>query len=630
MSQQDQEQAIDNNLATQATVNARTLRAPLGEVLNELPSAAVRANKVQAFDSSGQSIVVLPGTGTASEVLINLAGAGANQGTGIVTHNPAANYLPGSSGLAIKTAQTNALGAIGSVAYKSPSAIRQRMASHSVRQNDFGQFVSILGDSITHVAYAGNAYSDSWAMLLGRAIRAAFGGDNIGYQPFEGGYNSVPVYNTPQLHDVTFSAGWGAVSANPAPYDYPLGNTGAAAANIINGKSYSSSTSGSTITISAPTMATTIELMYTQQVSGGAFNVTVNGVAGAAINTAGALTYNKAVAIPIVDNGKGRFTLVLTKADALPTEINAVLKFRTSGVGLTDLEERVSVANYSQSGRLLHVMSESAIIRAANSACLIMALGYNDVAIGSDTDDAMFALFQQRINWMIQYCNVYRSQVIVPDFCWDAPNTSRTRLELKRLADSTGGLYIPFPNNFYNDQIPPTVTAGNISQLNDPLFLWAERAHPTSKGHNLLFSTIATAMGLPVTSRRQALEYWDWPMPLAITHADIVNVTPTIQGTLSTIQQVGRAFRFKLNLKHASLANFPTATNFDINAAIFQARYRNYTAPIMSINGGHVCAVNSVTFAVSGYIFTSGNGVLTFRANDAFNATIRTSILLEQ
>jgi hypothetical protein len=41
----------------------RTLRAPLGELLNELPSAAVRANKVQAFDSSGQPIAVLPGTG---------------------------------------------------------------------------------------------------------------------------------------------------------------------------------------------------------------------------------------------------------------------------------------------------------------------------------------------------------------------------------------------------------------------------------------------------------------------------------------------------------------------------------------------------------------------------------------
>jgi hypothetical protein len=95
MSQQDQEQAIDNNLATQATVNARTLRAPLGEVLNELPSAAVRANKVQAFDSSGQPIFVLPGTGTASEVLINFAGAGAGKNVDLINYSPELLYTSG-------------------------------------------------------------------------------------------------------------------------------------------------------------------------------------------------------------------------------------------------------------------------------------------------------------------------------------------------------------------------------------------------------------------------------------------------------------------------------------------------------------------------------------------------------
>jgi hypothetical protein len=58
-------------------------------VLNELPSAAVRANKVQAFDSSGQSMVVLPGSGTASEVLINLAGTGAGQGGNLIGYKRA-------------------------------------------------------------------------------------------------------------------------------------------------------------------------------------------------------------------------------------------------------------------------------------------------------------------------------------------------------------------------------------------------------------------------------------------------------------------------------------------------------------------------------------------------------------
>jgi hypothetical protein len=67
MSQQDQELSINQN-------NARTLRAPIGETLSEMPNAAARANKIQAFDSTGLNpIYVLPGTGTASEVLIDLA-----------------------------------------------------------------------------------------------------------------------------------------------------------------------------------------------------------------------------------------------------------------------------------------------------------------------------------------------------------------------------------------------------------------------------------------------------------------------------------------------------------------------------------------------------------------------------
>lgn len=73
MSQQEQELQIDENEAAAALTNLRNLRAPIGEVLPEMSNAAARANKLQAFNSAGDPIYVLPGTGTASDVLIQLA-----------------------------------------------------------------------------------------------------------------------------------------------------------------------------------------------------------------------------------------------------------------------------------------------------------------------------------------------------------------------------------------------------------------------------------------------------------------------------------------------------------------------------------------------------------------------------
>jgi hypothetical protein len=66
LSQQEQELQINEN-------NARNLRVPVGEVLPEIPNAAARANKIQAYNSVGDPIAVLPETGTASDVLIQLA-----------------------------------------------------------------------------------------------------------------------------------------------------------------------------------------------------------------------------------------------------------------------------------------------------------------------------------------------------------------------------------------------------------------------------------------------------------------------------------------------------------------------------------------------------------------------------
>ncbi|MDK9358408.1 hypothetical protein [Lelliottia wanjuensis] len=67
-----QDAATKNYVDTLANSNfSRTLRVP--EPIPQLPDAATRANKMPAFDSAGNPIVVLPPSGSASDVLIELA-----------------------------------------------------------------------------------------------------------------------------------------------------------------------------------------------------------------------------------------------------------------------------------------------------------------------------------------------------------------------------------------------------------------------------------------------------------------------------------------------------------------------------------------------------------------------------
>lgn len=480
-----------------------------------------------------------------------------------------------------------------------PARIRQLLHSNLYLVNNFGGGVNILGDSISHGAYAGNAYTNHWAMHFARSICAEFDTRSIGYIPAEHVYNAIGSLNTLQIHDVLFSGtDWGPRSANPAPYNYPLGNTGAGAANIINGKSYTSSVNGATITIITVPLTEYMTVMVTMQPGGGVFNVTVNGVASAAINTASVVTvYNVEFRIPLADNGKGECAVALTKADANITEINAVIGYKSDNITLTDLSKRVTVNNFSQSGRTLSSVSLSNIIRACNAPALIMSLGYNDWAsLNTDTDDAAFATFKQRIDWLIQYCQVYRTLVVVQDFLWYASlATSRTRQELKRFADSVRGVYIPYPDQFFSDGGQPTSTP---IQLNDPMYLWADPAHPGPLGNELIFSTLATAMGLAVRSKRQALEYYDWPWPIKITHADWANNTPNFVRSISTIQQQGKGYRIKLNLDYTAAATAAPAL-YTISTGV-SPKYRGGASPGLMFESQQIGSTANDVFFTQG------------------------------
>ncbi|MEG6183308.1 hypothetical protein UXP39_12695 [Enterobacter sichuanensis] len=89
-----QDAATKNYVDTLANNNyIRTLRVP--EPINQLPAAADRANKMPVFDSAGNAIVVFPPSGSATDVMIELAKP---TGSGLVGFDPSLTYPSGTAG----------------------------------------------------------------------------------------------------------------------------------------------------------------------------------------------------------------------------------------------------------------------------------------------------------------------------------------------------------------------------------------------------------------------------------------------------------------------------------------------------------------------------------------------------
>tara|TARA_B100001105_G_scaffold236652_1_gene212625 strand:+ start:27822 stop:30008 length:2187 start_codon:yes stop_codon:yes gene_type:complete len=79
--------------------DARSIRAPFPEVLNDLPAAVDRADKILTFNSAGQPILTAPVAGTAGALATDLAStASATKGAGMVYLNVALSYPAGSLG----------------------------------------------------------------------------------------------------------------------------------------------------------------------------------------------------------------------------------------------------------------------------------------------------------------------------------------------------------------------------------------------------------------------------------------------------------------------------------------------------------------------------------------------------
>ncbi|HFI9533501.1 TPA: hypothetical protein ACQ7WR_002151 [Escherichia coli] len=129
-----QDAATKNYVDTLSTTNiGRTLRVP--EQIPPLPDAVTRANKMPAFDSQGNPIVVIPPSGSASDVLIELA-----KPTG-------ADLIGTSSGGTVQTdlnKLNNRTSGFVSVLEFIPSNLHQYLTDFTQSQTNAGDLISYL------------------------------------------------------------------------------------------------------------------------------------------------------------------------------------------------------------------------------------------------------------------------------------------------------------------------------------------------------------------------------------------------------------------------------------------------------------------------------------------------------
>lgn len=419
--------------------------------------------------------------------------------------------------------------------------------------------IVVLGDSISHGAFVGNSYHNGWVNILKRMLNAETGGKGYGFAPMLTIGSGATL--TKEVHDVSVSGSWVGKESTTGGED------------ILQGLSFTSSTAGDYIQFSVPTFQQYVRLWYVEDVGAGTFSYAVNGGAATNVNTSAASrNVAKSVLIPMNDNGAGAFTVKLTVVSGSVTLCG--ISYETPPNAGDEKAGNV-VHNFSQSGRRLKPATEGMIDLACRGSVLVLALGYNDHA-DCATDAAYNAAFQQRIDWIIQYCLKYNTTLVVADFCWWAAPSNPARQGLKRAATEARGIYVPLPDYLTRDQLLKTEYIDSYYMI-DTLKMWADTAHPNAAGQKWMAETVAKAMGLSCTSKEQALALHDYPWPLQFDAASIFKNSFTQMPYLSHVKRNGDSLVFGIKAVTKTGAAIPAGAGNVLNKDLSVANSRQFS-----------------------------------------------------
>ena len=347
--------------------------------------------------------------------------------------------------------------------------------------------VTVVGDSISHGAFAGNLFSHGFTRLLARSVNAELGGSSYGFTPMLALGVGQP-YDSRDLHNVAFTnvgTGW-------------VAQDGANGSGYLNGFAFRSSAIGNKIKFSLPSFQRRAAIHHANQPSGGTFTIKVNGVVADTVNTGVDSNKFAATIVNTPDNQYGVVTVEVESTTAGAIDICGISYFSDNS--------EPTLQNMSQSGRRARNLSAEVINEIfARSSTVIFALGQNDY---SETDPAYIAATTANIDAAISAALANGTRVVVPDFCWTSATLNNwMRRQLKRLAVETGGIYIPLPDLLRK----PDGTQPDSTYLVNTLGMWVDGSHPNKIGNQWIFETIAKYMNLSCTSKNAALtlhDYW--------------------------------------------------------------------------------------------------------------------------
>ncbi|MDY7531333.1 hypothetical protein RGV33_06535 [Pseudomonas sp. Bout1] len=378
--------------------------------------------------------------------------------------------------------------------------------------------IVFLGDSNFHGAASLDAYRNSAVNLLKRMINQDFGLTSYGFTPLMSMGSGTP-NATQDLHEIAWSRTDGAAHTWTA-------REGAAGSYVMQGLSWVSVQAGNILSSTIPTFQRKAFIWWIGNPGGGTFDVKINGTTAATVNTNSAtVTLLNVQVVEIADNGRGS-----CKIECITTSAG---KVELCGFSYNAYVNALTVNNFSNSGRRLRWLDELAInSMLMRCACLVMGLGLNDYG-DNKTDPAYFAAFKQRIDWLILYANFYSVPVVVCDHVWLGDANDVTRKELARLAKETGGVYIPFPEMFQKSG-EPTTDAYRVSELK----LFSDGAHWNVAGHKFEAESVAKWLGLSCSSKKVALDNYDWWYPIAFGSTGVTN-TGTNSDTVTAVRNSG-------------------------------------------------------------------------------------------
>ena len=513
----------------------RALRVPEAFV-SPLPAIEQRKNKIVAMDNSGNPLMVLPESGSAADVMIELAkptGAGGIGTTSGQTVQQELDQMEQNAEELSSHIQKNEL-----INFGSTNSINSWRSNEGVIK---GRKVNILGDSISFGAGAGNDINssipeNSWVRILGSALNKKYGVDSYGFvSPYASNGTGT------EIHGVAIS-----------PSGSWAGYAGQEAGHTPAGMYQESSTPSSYFAFNlAGLISTHFVIWYDASVTG-SFQIVLNAdvanpVASITTNGSGVgLEKTTAYACASVPAGGVQIRIVNVSGTVRVTGISYVNE-------QTGLE--YSLNNFSRDGRAGRWMTETAIKEMCmGTMSLIYCLGANDrSATGSDLD-----AFKQRINWLIQYCNAYGTRLIVCDFLFINNDDHPIRVELKRLSESVNGAtLIPFPNLLSTNGEVNT-SAYLINTIN---FSY-DGVHLSVIGHRIVAEVIGRCLGVEASKLSHLSNNTRW-RPVVLSAG--VNSGTTF-GTVSKYRIVSGIIELDLQIPMPSpgtkVANISLPNNF--------------------------------------------------------------------